>query len=160
MKKIIKIKYGDADINGIIEIEINTKINIDFNVICNIINTVYYNKNKVQLYLNDTPIMFFDKNFNTEINNDAIIKLLTKAINRCYDFENSIKDLIKENDLINTKTKEIKDEVPIYRTAEHGTNVDCKGEVPNTKCETSDNTPSKSDKYYKDGLYYKGCGKT
>lgn len=133
MKKKVIIEYGNTKIDGVLEFDANA---ILVSTIVNVICTLYNDKEFVNVYVKDRPIMLFNKNFDSKIKIDLLEELITNAINR-IELDECMTPYVKTiNDLYNTKVKEIKDEIPIYKAAEHGTNVDCKGEVPDTKCET------------------------
>lgn len=132
MKKKVIIEYGNTKIDGVLEFDAN---NILVATIVNVICTLYNDKEFVNVYVKDKLVMLFNKSFDSNIKIDLLETLITNAVNR-VELDECMSPYVKTiNNLYNTKVKEIKDEVPIYKAAEHGTNVDCKSEVPNTKCE-------------------------
>lgn len=132
MKKKVTIEYGNTKIDGILEFNANA---ILVSTIINIICILYNDKEFVNVYVKDKPVMLFNKSFDSKIKIDLLEELITNAINKVELDECMIPYVKIINDLYNTKVKEIKDEIPIYKAVEHGANVDCRSEVPDTKCE-------------------------
>lgn len=134
MKKKVKVEYGNTKVDGLVEFDANT---IPVKTIIGFIYNLYNDTGFVNVYVNDNPVMFFNKNFDSNIKIDLLEELITNACNK-ESFDITMSDCVKEiGRLFNAETKVIKDEVSVYKAAEHGANVDCKGEVPDTKCETS-----------------------
>lgn len=132
MKKKVTIEYGNTKIDGILEFNANA---ILVSTIINIICILYNDKEFVNVYVKDKPVMLFNKSFDSNIKIDLLEELITNAINKVELDECMIPYVKTINDLYNTKVKEIKNEIPIYKAVEHGANVDCRSEVPDTKCE-------------------------